>query len=121
VNELTEYLVQNDNKPDQEFVLTTEDGNAQNLTDTTVNFYFMNDNSREIVNDGHTEMTITNAAAGECTYVWDNHSPDDPVDLATPGGFTAEVEVTLSDGKIQTVYDTYKYHIRQELGPVAEE
>ena len=116
---MTERLIQNDNLPDQEFEIYDDDGAAVNITGATINFYFTNNNTGTVVNNGHTAMTITDAVSGECKYVWDNHTPASPVDLATAGKYTAEIEVTFVSGLIETVFDTFKYYVRQELGPVA--
>ncbi len=114
---MTERLVQNDNLPDQEFEIYDDDGSRVNIAGATVNFYFVNDEDGTTANTGHTAMTITDAANGECKYEWDNHAPASPVALATAGDYTAELEVTFAGGDVETVFDTFKYIVRQGLGP----
>lgn len=115
---MTTYLVQNDNQPSQVFTLADDTGTVVVLTGCTVNFYFKNNSSGSVVNDQHTLMTIVDPLAGIVQYVWDNHLPLTPCDLATPGEYTAEIRVTYPDGTLETAYDTFKYHVREKIGPV---
>jgi len=108
-------LVQNDNRPDQPFTIYDDTGTVVNLTGCTVKFFFRNDNSHIVVNLAHATMTLTDAANGIVKYVWDNHAPLAPFDLATAGEYTAEIEVTFPDGTVETVRDTFAYHVRQEV------
>lgn len=57
-------------------------------------------------------ITIANPIEGRCTY---NLTSDD---LANPGNFQGEVEVTFSDGRIQTYPEAgyFTFSVEQDLG-----
>jgi hypothetical protein len=48
-------------------------------------------------------------AGGRCVFAWTTDS------LAVAGDFDGEVEITFSDGSIQTVYDLLKFKIRDQF------
>lgn len=48
-------------------------------------------------------------AGGRCVFAWTTES------LAVSGDFDGEVEITFSDGSIQTVYDLLKFKIRDQF------
>lgn len=102
----TVKLVQNDTRPALEFSVR-EDGQAVDLTGATVKFY-MKDSAGSAKLAG-AACTITDATNGKCQYVWQAG------DLDTAGTFTGEVQVTFSDGRIQTGYDTIALVVRAEL------
>ena len=53
--------------------------------------------------------SITNASNGECTIGWNASTLD------TAGTYEGEIQVTLSSGKIQTVYDKIKFKVRADF------
>ena len=54
-------------------------------------------------------MTVTNALTGTCTTSFTTSS------FPTAGTYEAEVEMTLSGGGIQTVYDLVKFKVRDDF------
>jgi hypothetical protein len=52
---------------------------------------------------------ITNATSGVCSLSWNSASLD------TAGTYEGEIQVTLSSGKIQTVYDKIKFKVRADF------
>lgn len=54
-------------------------------------------------------MSITNAAAGACSTTFSTSS------FPTEGTYEAEIEMTLSGGGIQTVYDLVKFKVRNDF------
>jgi hypothetical protein len=49
-------------------------------------------------------------AGGRCQFLWG------PTDLNQPAGdYEGEIEITYSDGSIQTVYDLVKFKIREDF------
>ena len=52
---------------------------------------------------------ITDATGGVCTLGWNASTLD------TAGTYEGEIQVTLSSGKIQTVYDKIKFKVRADL------
>lgn len=88
------------------FTATISDANgAVNLTGCTVKFIV-----GSILN---ATMTVTNALTGAVEYAWANN------DTATPGFYSAEIEVTFEDGKKMTFpNDSYvAVHILSDLSP----
>lgn len=108
-------VVQGDNKPDLNFTIKDADGVAINITGCTINFYFRKKATVTVINSGHTACTITDAPNGKCKYVWDNHSPVSPVDLAGEGEHEGEVEITYAGGDIQTVPAILKIFVRGQF------
>lgn len=111
-------LVQNDNKPDLLFTITNrKTGAAIPLAGHTINFYFTRKNKTTLINSGHTACSEVQPANGICKYVWDNHDPASPEDLANPGEFEGEVEITYSTGKVETYPEDRKFtfDVREEI------
>jgi hypothetical protein len=56
--------------------------------------------------------TVTNAVNGVVEFYW----ASDPSSLATADGqYEGEIEVTFSDGQIQTVYDKLQFVVRADF------
>ena len=100
-------IVQNDTKPYLEFEIT-QDGAPVDLTGATVKFY-MKDSTTGSVKINGSACTITDATKGKCRYVWISS------DTNTVGTYVGEVEVTFSDGKIQTGYKQLSIIIRDDI------
>lgn len=104
-------LVQGDTRPTLICTLTDENtGDPINITGATVLLKF-----RRV---GATALTatitgsVTNGAGGVVAFFW----TDDPTALdGPPGEYEGEIEITFSDGSIQTVYDLLKFKLRSEF------
>jgi len=104
-------LVQGDTKPTLVCTLSDETtGDAINITGATVLLKF-----RQV---GSTTLTatitgvVTNGAAGIVAFYWTSQ----PTALdGPPGEYEGEIEITFSDGSIQTVYDLLKFKLRSEF------
>lgn len=99
-------VVQNDTAPRLNFTLT-QDGSPINLSGAAVLFKFRKQGAS--ANVFSRACTITDAANGECYYDWQAN------DLASVGAHRGEVEVTFSDGKVQTCKDFIRFDVRDEL------
>lgn len=104
-------LVQGDTRPTLVTTLTDSiTGVPISLTGATVRLYF-----RAV---GATTLTATlvgsvvDAANGIVSFFW----TDSPTALSGDAGdYEGEVEITFSDGGIQTVYDVLKFKLRQDF------
>ena len=101
-------FVQGDTAPDLVATLH-EDGDASapiNLTGCTVVFQMRKpDDKRYTVNRS---ATIEDAVNGVVRYEWGAN------DLAIPGTYQGQFEVTYSDSKIQTTKDTFSIEVRRQ-------
>lgn len=104
-------LVQGDTRPTLICTLTDDTtGLAINLTGATVRLKF-----RRV---GSTTLTstiigsVTNPTGGVVAFFWSSQptSLDGP-----PGDYEGEIEITFSDGTIQTVYDPLKFKLREDF------
>lgn len=104
-------LVQGDTRPTLVCTITDENnGTPIGLTGATVRMKFRaaGDTTVRSVLTG----TIANAAAGEVAFFW----AQDPTALSgDPGDYEGEIEITFSDGQIQTVYDLLKFKLREDF------
>ena len=100
-------IVQDDTRPPLEFSLT-QDGSPVDLTGCTVKFYMKDATSGSVKISG-SACTITDATKGKCKYLWSGS------DTNTAGSYVGEVEVTFSDGKIQTGYKQIGIIIRADI------
>jgi len=100
-------IVQNDTRPPLDFNLT-QDGAPVDLTGCTVKFYMKDAVSGSVKINGAT-CSIVDAPKGICRYVWTGS------DTNTIGTYLGEVEVTFSDGKIQTGYKQLSIIIRDDI------
>jgi len=91
---MTFYIKQNDTSPIMQATLQDADGNAVDLTGSSVRFHM-----RPL---GSTTITVDEAASiitplsGIVRYVWD------AADTATIGSYQAEFEVTYADASVET-------------------
>lgn len=104
-------LVQGDTAPPLNVTLT--DANTEsaiNISGATVRLKFRALGSETLRST--ITGSVTDGAAGQVSFFWS----DDPTALAGDAGdYEAEIEVTYSDGTIQTVYDLLKFKLRQEF------
>lgn len=104
-------LVQGDTRPALVCTITDEaTGLAINVTGCTAVLKF-----REL---GATTLqaavpgSITNGVAGEITF----YPASEPAMLqGAAGEYEGEIEITFTDGQIQTVYDTLKFRVREDF------
>lgn len=88
------YIGQNDTADDLVRVLTKADGTVIDLTGASVEFRMRNNVSKSLVSG---DCTVTNAAAGEVTYQWQEG------DTAETGTYSVKFVVTYPSGQIGTV------------------
>lgn len=104
-------LVQGDTRPSLVCTLTDENtGIPIGLTGATVRLKFRAAGDTTI----RTTLTgtVTDAANGVVVFFW----ASDPTSLAgDPGDYEGEIEITFSDGQIQTVYDLLKFKLREDF------
>lgn len=100
-------LVQGDTAPDLVAVLHEEDDVTPiNLTDCTVAFQMRKaDDRRYTVN---AVMVIEDAPNGQVRYEWAEN------DLAVPGEYQGQFEITFSDGKVQTTRVPFTIEVRRQ-------
>jgi hypothetical protein len=99
-------LVKGDTLPRLSFTIT-KDGVPLSLNGASILFKF-----RKLAGSVtlfSRPCTIINAAAGTCYYDWQTG------DLANVGAHIGEIEVTFSNGFIQTCKDLLKFEVRDEL------
>lgn len=101
-------FVQGDTGPDVIGVIHAE-GDAsdlEDLTGCTVRFQMRkSDDKRFTVN---APAAITNAAGGEVTYQWAAN------DLAVPGVYEAQWEITYADGSVITTVEPVEIVVRRQ-------
>ncbi len=103
----TVNLVQGDSGLNLRVNLSRADGSSLNLSGASANLYVKKRKSKNL------EFTIAGSVNSEDDYVifsFNNNELD-----ITPGEYFGEVEVSLSEGVVQTVYDLIKFNIRQEF------
>ena len=116
-------LVQGDTKPQLNFTLRDsktavtgktldEDDSSTweviNITGAAIELKFKAINSTTILST--VALSIISAAGGTCYMVW----PADSLDVAA-GIYEGELQLTMQDSTIQTVYDKLKFKIREQF------
>jgi hypothetical protein len=93
---MTLPFVQGDTGPDIEATLHDLDDSSVvfNLTGATVKFQMRKPDDRRFTVNAMADVIV--ATAGQVSYTWG------PNDLATPGTYDVQWEVTFSSGQIQT-------------------
>lgn len=87
-------IVRNDVSFDQPFIARDANGDAINLTDSTVLFKMALRGST--INKISTACTVTSASQGRCKYTFTGTDTD------TSGFYNAELQITFGSGKIIT-------------------
>lgn len=120
-------LVQGDTKPALILSLTDENsGEPIGISGSTTRMYFREAGTTtilttltgtllagKVLEDGTIDTTApydTPGAGGRVQFNWGSTDLDQD-----PGNYEGEVEITFSDGTIQTVYDLLKFRIRQDF------
>lgn len=101
-------FVQGDTAPDITAQIHEEDDPlvAVNLTNSSVKFQMRKSDDRRFTVNA--SATITNAANGLVSYSWG------PNDLATPGEYVIQWEVTYPGGRIQTTAPVETITVRRQ-------
>lgn len=104
-------LVQGDTRPALNVTITDENtGEPVVLTGATVRLKFRKQGSTTLTST--LTGTITNGLNGQVSFYW----ASDPTSLSgDAGNYEGEIEITFSDGQIQTVYDTLKFRLREDF------
>jgi hypothetical protein len=104
-------LVQGDTRPAIVCTITDEiTGSAVNITGATVVMRFRPVGSTTL--QATVTGTVTSGAAGQVAF----YPASAPAMLTGDAGdYEGEIEITFSDGQIQTVYDLLKFKIREDF------
>lgn len=104
-------LVQGDSRPALVVNLTDDNSGAPiPITGATVRLKF-----RELgASTNHAVLTgtITDGPNGQVVFYWAQVPGSLDVEA---GDYEGEIEITFSDGQIQTVYDVLKFKVRQDF------
>lgn len=104
---MTLIFVQGDTAPDITSQLTHEsDGTPVNLTNSTVRFQMRRPDDRRFTVNAL--ATIVDAGQGRVGYAWAAN------DLATPGDYAIQWEVTFQNGRVQTTAATETITVRRQ-------
>lgn len=104
-------LVQGDTKPALVCSITDEiTGVAINITGATVLLKFRVAGSTTLT--ATVTGSVTNGAAGEVAF-YPASAP--AMLLGEAGDYEGEIQITFSDGTIQTVYDLLKFKLREDF------
>jgi hypothetical protein len=105
----TVYFVQNDNGSQIEVTLTREDtGSVIDMTGATVVLKFKKANTSTILSQISAEVD-SDFNLGKAVFVFSS----DDLDIA-PGSYTGEIQVTFSNGNIETVYEEITIVVRED-------
>lgn len=104
-------LVKDDTRPALVCNITdSTTGSVIVLTGATVRLYFRAVGSSTL--QATVLGSVTNGAAGEVTF----YPASAPAMLqGSAGDYEGEIEITFSDGQIQTVYDVLKFKVRDDF------
>jgi hypothetical protein len=104
-------LVQGDTRPALVCTITDSNtGDTVNLTGATCRLKFRMTDSTTV--KSILTGTITDAVNGVVEFYW----ASDPTSLAgDPGQYQGEIEVTFSDGQVQTAFDPLNFVLRQQF------
>lgn len=104
-------LVQGDTKPALVCSITDEiTGVAINITGATVLLKFRAAGATILT--ATVTGSVTNGAAGQVTF-YPASAPEMLAGVA--GDYEGEIQITFSDGTIQTVYDLLKFKLREDF------
>ena len=101
-------FVQGDTAPDITVTLYQSDGTTPlDLTDSTVKFQMRKADDRKFTVDASADVD-TDPTTGKVSYRWSVG------DLAVPGDYQAQWEVTYNDGRIQTTATPNEISVRRQ-------
>ena len=107
----TLYLVQGDNGSQVKIVLTRDDtGEPVDLTGATATLKFKKRNSPTILSSiNSSTFESSDLEAGIAIFVFNSTA----LDIAS-GNYVGEVEITFSNGTIETVFEQLEFLIRED-------
>lgn len=107
----TLYLVQGDNGSQVKVVITRDDtGLPVNLTGATPTLKFKKKNTSSVLTSINSSTSLSSELeAGIALFQFDATALE-----ITPGDYVAEVQITFSDGNIETVYEELEFTIRED-------
>ncbi len=104
-------LVRNDTGPQIQLTLTDEiTGSPVNLTGASATLHMKSVATGTVVLSRQLGIPTATASQGLAFIVWGSNDLNQ-----TPGDYDGEVEVLLSTGLRQTVYDVLKFRIRDQF------
>jgi len=102
-------LVQGDSRPQIQVTLTDEGtGAVIDVTGATCRMKFRASGSATVLDT--LVAAPLNAALGQIVFNWNPTSLTQP-----PGDYQGEIEITFSNGDIQTVYEVLKFKLREDF------
>jgi len=104
-------LVQGDTRPALVCTITDDNTGAPvSLSGATCRLKFREQGSTTI--KATFTGTVTDATNGVVEFYW----ASDPTSLDGPqGNYQGEIEITFSDGQIQTVFDVLNFYLREDF------
>lgn len=107
------YMVEDDTAPDRVFTIK-RDGVVVNLTGATVALILRDTSTQLITNTGHQACIVNvDPTTGIVTYSFATG------DVGTANVHLGDLQITYSDGKIETEYDYICIHVRPKAGTVS--
>lgn len=106
-------LVQGDTAPAVRVQFLDDIDTPVDITDYTINFHFRKADECILLNEGHTECSIVDAANGIAQYDWVS---GDTVDWGLHFG---EFQLTTDTGRIQSIRDKLRFEIRPQIDMVS--
>jgi hypothetical protein len=104
-------LVRNDTRPALVCTITDDTtGAAINVTGATVRLKFRVSGSETLT--ATVIGSVTDGSAGQVAF-YPVSAPE--MLQGEPGDYEGEIEITFSDGQVQTVYDLLKFKIREDF------
>lgn len=104
-------LVRNDTGPQVQVTLTDETtGTPINLTGATATLHFRSEETGLTLFSRDMTIPVGTATDGLATVVWNTGDLDQE-----PGDYVGEIEVVLTTGIRQTVYDVLKFRLREDF------
>ena len=107
----TLYLVQGDNGSQVKVVITRDDtGLPVNLTGATPTLKFKKKNTSNVLTSINSSTSLSaELEAGIALFQFDSTSLD-----ITAGDYVGEVQITFTDGNVETVYEELEFTIRED-------
>ena len=108
----TLYLVQGDNGSQVKVVITRDDtGAAVDLTNATPTLKFKKKNTSNVLTSINSSTSSSEELeAGIALFQFDNAALD-----IIAGDYVGEVQITFSDGNVETVYEELEFTIREDF------